>query len=400
MHAYDVIIIGAGLTGLTLAHALVQHNISVALIEKNPFPSLNKKNAAQPQDGRALALSLSAQNILQHLGLWQALESSALPIKAVHVSEQGAYGKVRLCATDMGWLALGYIVPYAGLGESLLQAVQSAAQIKIFSQTEVIGLEEMDAQTRSVSVRTAANETLTLTGRLIVLAEGNTANIKESVGFAPTESKREQQVIVADVVTTQAHNNIAYQRFTNKGILAILPRAQHKVTVVWTINNALEEWQALSDDAWLLRLQNSFGHKLGFFKAVGPRHYYPVRQFSIEHPYQARLLLLGNAAHTLSPVAAQGFNLTLRDIALLVELLSQAHQAQQDIGDLELLKNYQALRKSDQKTVYHFTDKLIEIFSWPYLKSVRSVGLLLCDRLPLFKKALIKRIEGVNERLA
>lgn len=394
INLYNVIIVGAGLAGLTLAHALSQQGLSCAIIEKNPL-SDKHFNTAIKTDGRALAMSLSAQRILHNLGLWESLASFTTPIQAVHVSEQGCFGKVRLSAADMGWDALGYIVPYACLMESLLHAVQTSSQIKIFSQTEVIALNEAQGESRSVLVRTPSGETLTLSGRVVMMAEGHAANIKDTVGFVKQESTREQYVIVADVMVTHAHHNIAYQRFTKQNILAVLPRAQGKVTVVWTIPaTTLAEWQALSDKDWLARLQTAFGYKLGLFTAVSTRHYYPVKQFTVENPYQERLLLLGNAAHALSPVAAQGFNLTLRDIAMLVELLTKAHESHADIGDMALLKNYQAMRMQDQKTVYHFTDKLIEIFSWPYLKGMRSLGLLLCDLLPGAKHTLIQRTEG------
>ncbi len=389
----DVLIIGGGLAGASLACALENSCLAVELIEAHPLHA-----ETQPcYDDRTVALSYGSRVIFEAMGLWPAMANRIEAIKTIHISDRGHLGVTRLRHHEEGVEALGYVAENRVLGEVLYQRLAENQNVQLHCPAQVLSLQQQDD---SVQLRYAENGAEhELSAGLVVVADGVSSATREMLQIGTSRQDYQQSAIITNVTPGQPHQNTAYERFTDTGPLAFLPMTAQRCAVVWTVpTEQVEALLALDDDAFLEKLQQRFGFRLGRLRKVGKRQVYPLALVESTQLVRGRVVIVGNAAHAIHPVAGQGFNLALRDVALLAELLS----AQGDAPIEEMLASYQAMRTKDAQRVYRFTDTLVKIFSndFPPLAHARAAALLLTDLMPAVKHRLARQSMGLSGRLS
>ena len=398
---YDLVIIGGGMEGASLACALGGQALRIAIVEAVPYQS-----ASQPSyDDRAIALSFGTQRIFQSIGVWQELAVHATPIKHIHVSEQGAFGATRLHHGEENVAALGYVATARDIGQTLIHKLKTLDNVDLISPAQFTDVQIND--TSATVMIEKDTQALNIECRLLVAADGGQSTSRQLLGVAATKTDYQQSAIIANVSSQQPHNNIAYERFTPNGPLAILPMSDDQVSrnrssIVWTLPSSMVEAVLQFDDQEFLdQLQHNFGNRLGKFQKVGKRSVYPLYLMQAQEQVRPRVVLIGNAAHTLHPIAGQGFNLGLRDVAALAEIVVNAQRINSDIGDLEVLQHYAQWRETDHKHIIGLTDSLVRLFSnhFPLLRTARTAGLLALDTLPAAKHLLAKHTMGLAGKL-
>ncbi|HEY1900400.1 MAG TPA: 2-octaprenyl-6-methoxyphenyl hydroxylase [Steroidobacteraceae bacterium] len=397
MEEFDIAIIGGGMVGASLALAVAAAGRRAVLIEAiSPDSSTH-----QSFDERTTALGNASRRILEALGVWDSVADRCGVIRAIHVSDAGRLAFARLNAREQGIEAFGFVVPNRVLGAALWDQIGRNAAISV----------RMPAQVASVSTDAAGvtltladpegdpkrPQTRTLRARLVVAADGAHSAVRRDAGITATEADYGQVGIVANVATDTAHDGTAYERFTSAGPLALIPLRDGSYTVVWarTPEDAAQTLGA-TDEEFLKLLQQCFGWRVGKFTRVGRRASYPLKLTRADEAVGQRTVLIGNAAQSLHPVAGQGFNLALRDVAALAELLAE----EGDPGAAALLERFAQGRAADRRGVTRFTDGLIRIFGDARLpvRVLRDVGLLLFDLLPPAKSALARVSLGFGGR--
>jgi 2-octaprenyl-6-methoxyphenol hydroxylase len=393
--SFDIAIVGGGMVGASLAVALAPLGLKVALIEAVPHDS-----AMQPSfDERTTALSNGSRRILETLGIWPAIAAAATPIRKIHVSDQGRFGFARIDAAEQGLAAMGYVVPNRTLGQALWARVPAAAGLQVFCPAQVSRV-EAGAEAVTLDIMQAGTAAASISARLVVAADGVQSAVRGAFGVAAQVRDYEQTAVITTVLPQRFHDHVAYERFTESGPLALLPLEGGRCALVLTLNRATAEAAlAWSDQEFLAELQRRFGFRLGRFLKVGRRVPYPLSLTRAAHTSAARCAIIGNAAQGLHPVAGMGFNLGLRDVASLAELIAErSHAADFDAGAPGLLADYDAWRAADRGGVIAFTDGLIRVFASPsgVVRRLRSAGLLAFDLLPPAKAALSRLSTGAG----
>ena len=395
---FDLAIVGGGLVGASLAAALRTLPLRVALIEAHAPDS-----AAQPSfDERTTALGNASRRVFEALGLWQALQPDAAPIETIHVSDAGRYGFARLTAREFGQEALGYVVPNRVLGRELWRALSAAPNVTAFMPARLQSLQvEGDAARLALE---QGGVQVSISATLVVAADGAQSQVRAAAGLGATVDDYQQVAIVASLRTDKINDGVAYERFTAAGPMALLPiRAAGSAawrTLVWAARpDDAERLMQLPAAQFMHEWQQAFGWRAGRALQLGHRGRYPLSLSRSEGSVAPRIVLLGNAAQSLHPVAGQGFNLGLRDAAELADLLATV-AASGDIAAPELLAQYAAARASDRDGVIGFTDTLVRVFSsdHPLAAAARDAGLLLFDLLPPAKRALSRVSLGFGAR--
>jgi 2-octaprenyl-6-methoxyphenol hydroxylase len=392
MQRVDIVIIGGGLVGASLAVALQaeakQRGWSICLIE--PF---TPGNGYQPSyDARSTALSFGSQQIYQRLGLWQQISQRAEPIKQIHVSDRGRFAAARLSAEEEGVPALGYVVENAWLGECLWQALDQQV-VSWRSPAQVTRMQAL-----ADGYRLTLDDGSELECNLAILAEGGRSGLREQLGIAVSNTPYGQSALIANVSPQEAHNGLAFERFTEEGPMALLPLADNRCALVWTrATLEAERLSALDDAAFLAELQQAFGYRLGSLRQVGTRHLYPLALTAAKEQVRQHLVVLGNAAHSLHPIAGQGYNLSLRDTLVLAETLLASSAP---LGDLATLQRYLSSQQMDQQLTVGFSDQVTRLFSTgqPLLAAGRNLGLLGLDLLPPAKRWFARQAMGLGTR--
>ena len=393
---YDILIIGGGMVGASLARAVDGLGLKTAIIEAFPYDS-----DSQPSyDDRAIALAWGSRLILQGMNAWQRLEPEAEPIRQVHISDRGHLGFTRIDQQQEGVEALGYVATGHALGKALLQGVESLANVELICPARLV---RFTSGSQSTEVEIAIDgQTRRLTTRLLVAADGVKSMVREQAGIELKEWHYDQTAIIANITPDLPHNNVAYERFTDSGPLAMLPMTEGRCSLVWTAwDHAVDEIMGLPDKAFLARLQERFGYRLGQLQHAGTRYAYPLKLRQAREQIRPRLVLIGNAAHAVHPVTGQGYNLGIRDVSVLAEVLADAAAASADPGQLSVLQRYVDWRQRDQDSVLLITDGLARLFANP-LKTVtcaRDLGLLGLDCLPSVKHRVARQFMGLNGRL-
>lgn len=391
---YDVLIVGGGLAGNCLALALQSSHLKIAIVETNTREQLHNS----PAGDRALALASGTVKMLEALGIWSHAKAFATPIKTIHISDQGHFGKTRLSAKKEGVEALGYVITARDLEAAVGQLVEQAG-IEQICPARVIGIAS-DEQFTHISLK-QQEASLNVSARLVVGADGGQSTVRKLLEIEQELTEYQQTAIVATVKTELAHENVAYERFTSSGPLALLPFKQD-YAVVWTrTKEDAEQLLMDSEEEFLASLQACFGYKLGRFSLTAPRRSFPLSLIRAKSMYSGRAVIIGNAVHQLHPVAGQGFNLGLRDVVQLAEMILNEAQQGGDIGAPALLEQYASQRQKDHDTVINFTDSVVKLFSneWLSLAAARSVGLALLDTIPGAKKHLARYAMGLNARM-
>ena len=393
--SFDVAIVGGGMVGATLAVALAPLNLRVALIEAVPHNA-----ASQPSfDERTTALSNGSRRILETIGVWRAVNAQATPIAKIHVSDRGRFGFARIDASEQGLPAMGYVLPNRALGSALWSLLPSPG-IKIFCPAQVSGLA---ANEEAVKIEIAeAGATIAIDAKLIVAADGAQSVVRSAFGVAAEVRDYNQTAVITTVLPQRFHDNVAYERFTPEGPLALLPLDGGRCTLVLTFaKDAAQSALAWSDQEFLAEVQRRFGFRLGRFLKVGRRVPYPLSLTQSDRTSAPRCVIIGNAAQGLHPVAGMGFNLGLRDAACLAELIAENLASDADPGSAKLLSEYDAWRRADRGGVIAFTDGLVRLFSNPLsgVARLRNLGLLAFDLLPPAKSALSRLSTGGGGRV-
>ncbi len=400
---FDIVIVGGGMSGATMALALAPLDLKIAVIEAHPY----QKEQSQPSfDDRCLALAWSSRQIYHAMGLWDKLAQrdgdGFEAIKRIHISDRGHMGVTRLDHMEEGVPALGYVVESRVVGEVLIAQMMQKDNIHLFCPATV---EQVKTSRDEVSIQLAIDTkkvTKSLSASLMIIADGVNSRTREALGIQINQQAYAQTAIIANIETELPHNNVAYERFTDSGPLAVLPLTRHRSSLVWTVkDDQLEGIMALNDAEFKEALQQRFGFRLGQISKVGRRASYPLVLMTVDSEtltYQERVALIGNAAHGVHPVAGQGFNLGLRDISALAELIvTEMHEGKSgDPGSKELLKTYWQWRQADIQQVTRITHTLVKLFSnqSTSLAVLRNSGLFMTDILSPLKHAIAHEAMG------
>lgn len=401
---FDVVISGGGLSGALMAlslSSLVTHQqtpLKIAIIEANPVLT----DPSQSFDDRVLALSHGSAAYLESVGAWQYLQNHAEPIKNIHISDRGHYGKARLYAKHHQVDALGYVAEMSFIGAALLKTLATKNNITWFAPDSIANVQWQPEQ-----VNVELNSATQLTTALLLACDGAQSTCRKFANISTTSRDYQQSALIANVGTAIHHKNIAYERFTETGPIAMLPlstlsmnsqqSSAGRCSLVWTLTPELaEDMLNLSDGEFSAQLEKAFGRWLGNITQVGKRAVYPLKLLQATEQVYHRMALIGNASHTIHPIAGQGFNLGLRDVSDMTQVIKQALANGQDIGSFVNLMQYAKARQQDQKQVIGLTDSLVTLFSnqLPPLVVGRNIGLKVMNYLPVLKNALVKKTMG------
>ena len=392
------------MAGATAALALANLPIQIALVESTePSDELSTS-----YDQRAVALSAASVAIYRTLGLWSKLEPLACAIKNIHISDKGRLGFTRINVNDHPVDALGQVIPLDQTGPILWEAIKSRTNITLFCPATI---KEIDLSAQGTKgdvqlvIETQRQERKSLVGKLraklIIAADGTFSNLAKLANINTIRTSYDQHAVIANITTEKAHNNRAFERFTEQGPLALLPLTKNRMSLVWCQNNNnVKKIMSLQDDLFLEQLQQAFGYRLGRLLKVGKRVEYPLALHLPDKVFNRRLLLLGNSAHTLHPIAGQGFNVGLRDIAALVDRVEETltKEAAKEIGSEQFLEHYQQQRQADWTQTISATDSLVRLFSNDFLPlaDVRGLALGLIDKIPFVKNKIAQSAMGYS----
>ncbi|WP_288490620.1 2-octaprenyl-6-methoxyphenyl hydroxylase [uncultured Acinetobacter sp.] len=397
-----VIIVGGGMVGLSLALMLAKQNIAVKLLEAIQYPDYDDENLAPYHssfDARNTALSRRSVQIYQKLQLWDALQQHATPILQVHITEEGSFGKARLVASQEKVESFGQVIENAWLGRVLLTQVRQHELIELIDGVKVTSLKQDQDFVYLNAER--EHEQLELQAKLVIAADGRDSFCRQALGVGADVRNYDQVAIVTTVQTSKPHEQVGFERFSALGPLALLPLpGESRRSVVWPVKKGTEdEWLGEHNDQHFLEaLQKTYGDRAGTFEKTGRRFSYPLSQVLAHKQAVGRVVLMGNAAHTIHPVAGQGFNLCLRDADVLVRHLLQQLSESDDIGEPENLLAYEQARLKDQQRVIKFCDSVVRGFSNqnPVLKLLRNTGLVAFDVIPGIKPLVANYAMGLK----
>ena len=396
---YDIVIAGGGMIGTSLALALAPLGLKVAVVE-----AVERQAATQPSfDDRTTALSRSTQRMFTAMGLWPQIVAASTPIASIHVSDQGRFGFSHIDAEEQGVEALGYVVVNRVLGSVLQDALDSATGIDVLCPARISGVAiAPDAVT--VTVAKKDDEETALSAALLVAADGANSAVREMLGITASKDHYGQRAVIGNVLSERPVDNVAYERFTEQGPLAVLPITEGRAGFIWTVSeDDAERVMNLDDAEFLAELQREFGYRLGEFSRVGKRAAYSLILSKAMRLTATRSVLIGNSAHGLHPVSAQGFNLGMRDVAAIVDCIADAQAGDIDFdpGNAAMLERYAEWRRADQKKLVRFTDGLVKLFGSRRrpLRALRNVGMLGFDLIPGVRSVFAKHTMGLAGQL-
>lgn len=429
---FDIIISGGGLSGSLMALSLADLTktdgslLSIAIVEANnpnvnhsTEPSSAQNNAAPLFDDRVLALSHASAKYLDSVNVWQHISSDACAIEKIDISDRGHYGKARLEAQEHDVSALGYVIAMAKIGEGQLKALTTKKNVHWFSPDTIADINwqasnentpESGSEHENILDSKADNSIVTVTlssgsilqASLLLACDGANSPCRRLAKIDVSQKDYQQVALIANVATEQAHYNKAFERFTEFGPIAMLPlialkNTPNRCSLVWTMSaEQSEELLALNDEEFSKQLELAFGSWLGAITQVGKRDVYPLVLLQAKQQTYHRMALIGNASHTIHPIAGQGFNLGLRDVQLMAELIEKQLHNQADIGSFSLLHKYSQQRAQDQKQVITLTDSLVTLFAndLPPLIAGRNIGLKVMNYFQPLKRTLVNKLMG------
>ena len=396
---YDIVIAGGGMIGTSLGLALRPLRLRLAVVE-----AVARSAEQQPSfDDRSTALSRSSQRTFEAMGLWAEIVAASTPIKNIHVSDKGRFGFSHIDASEQKVEALGFVVINRVLGQVLQSSLSGVDGLDLICPARICEVASTDE--RVTTTIEGPDGRRSLTCKLLVAADGANSSVRNMIGISASRVDYEQLAVIGNVLPEKAPDNRAYERFTDTGAIAMLPIADERAAFVWMMPPAdAEKLLALSDEEFTQRLQDEFGYRLGRFSKVGKRVAYPLALTKANGLIAKRGVVVGNAAHGLHPVAAQGFNLGMRDVATLCDCIADARDDQAamlDCGSSAILENYAEWRRSDQQKLVRFTDGIVRLFGdqRPPVRVLRNLGMLGFDMIPGIRKAFAKHTMGLAGRL-
>jgi 2-octaprenyl-6-methoxyphenol hydroxylase len=396
---YDILIIGGGLVGASLAACLARDSsLRVGVVEKFPPPQ-DGGDFHPSYDARNTALANGTCHIFEQLGVWQAMREHAVPIETIEITNQGRFGRAVIRAQEERVRALGYVIENRWIGKLLYQHLRQCTNVDFRAPAEVVALRYEQDQL----LATLDNQQQVRTP-LVIIADGAQSNTRLMLGIGAHVTDYDQVAIVTAVTPDQPHHNVALERFADTGPLAILPQTDNRLGLTWCVDKkTADELMAADDGTFLCALERAAGEGIGMLRKVGKRFSYPLSLTLAEEQIRPNLVVLGNAAHGLHPVAGQGFNMAMRDVAVLVQVLAAAREQGRHWGDFKLLQEYLHQREQDQFNTIQFSDKLTHLFSNrnPLLSLLRNSGLVLFDTLQGTKRFVARYAMGrsVSTRL-
>jgi 2-octaprenyl-6-methoxyphenol hydroxylase len=381
---YDIIIVGGGMVGASLACALRDTPLNIALVDAMPVNTTD--------DPRLIALNYSSFRLFDNLDLWPLLAPHAAPIQQVHVSDRGRMGMLRIKSQDLQLPVLGYVVPAKNINAALNTALSE--RISIFRPATLKKLSQQDTHAELV-IETIDGD-IELEGNLIIGADGSHSTVRDLLGISTKTVDYQQSAIVTITELSRSHQNIAYERFHNTGALAMLPLTENRCATIWTDENSIvKNLMQMDDDAFLAALQTQFGYRLGRLQKIAKRHTYPLQLLKSTKKSDRHVLLIGNAAHTLHPVAAQGLNLALSEIAMLAESLSEQ-------SNLQKFFDWQSQQESASTQLSHQLPALFtkKFFLASFARQLAMIGLDICPPIKRrFANKAIGRIGNLPQLL-
>lgn len=402
---FNIVVAGGGMVGVSLAlqlTAVLPPRTSVLLVESFPVPAPvpGRQVDYHPAfDARSTALSYNARRIYERMDVWEDLSQWVCAIASIHVSTRGRFGSTLLQACDHDWPALGYVVENAWLGNALIQQLHRRGRVEVRSPATVVGAAPAGA---GVCLQ-IEGERASITADLLLVADGAGSGLRERLGVAVQEKSYRQHALVANIASAEPHRGCAYERFTAEGPLAMLPLlaapgGEYRSALVWTLPpERAQHLRQCPAAEFLQELQGRFGYRLGRLLQVGERHEYPLSLVQSGEQVRQGIVVMGNAAHALHPVAGQGFNLALRDVAELGRVLAEGVAAGLPPGDLSLLQRYQRRQQPDQRRTIEFSDRVPALFMHadPLLGLGRDLALAGLDILPGLKREFVRYAAGM-----
>lgn len=404
---FDIVIAGGGMVGVSLAlqlGAVLPAKTTILLVEGVPIPSAvdgGVQDYHPAFDARSTALSYSSRQIYERMDMWEDLRQWVCAIESIHVSTRGRFGNTLLRASDYRWPALGYVVENAWLGNALIQQLYRKGRVDVRCPAKVVGA-KLEGQVVALQLEGDGSKNRVNAGLLLV-ADGANSTLRNQLGMAVNEKPYRQHALVANIASAEANGGCAYERFTDTGPLALLPLlkadgAENRSALVWTL--PAEQARHLRDCCeaeFLEALQQRFGYRLGRLIKVGERYEYPLSLVQSNEQVRQGIVVMGNAAHALHPVAGQGFNLALRDVAELGFVLSEGIAEGLAPGDLGMLQRYQRRQRPDQDRTIQFSDRVPDLFMYadPVLSLGRDLALAGLDIMPSLKREFVRYAAGV-----
>ena len=378
--------------GASLACALAPLSFRIVVLEKTPF-----RAASQPSyDDRTLALSYSSCKILEGLGLWARLSAHATPIRKIIVTEPGRPGRVDLKASEVGLEAFGNVVEARAFGTVVLTRLEELENVKVRCPAKVSGLETGE-NTSILSLEEGGRQ---IEARLIVAADGAASIVRKMLEVPVQTRDYRQTAVICNITPEQCHEGRAFERLTSTGPFAVLPHAGKRCGLVWSVaTEDASQLMNMGKREFLNAAHKSFGNELGAFIRMGKRSSYPLKLVRAKQDIHPRCVIIGNAAHTIHPVGAQGFNLGLRDVAVLAELL--AADVSGDPGRETVLRAYSEWRRPDQDSTVAWSDGMTRIFAnpAPVMATLRSAGMFAHALVPALRRRLANSAMGYRGRV-
>ncbi len=379
MMDFDIVIVGGGMVGATIAVALKNSNLRIALIDAVE---------THAEDKRLIALNHSSCLLLKNLGIWPSLANHATPIRQVHISRRGHFGITRLNASELALNELGHLIPAKYINVALYDAL---AQLKNFTRLCPATLTDLHTELNHVSLTIAQQKINT---RIVIAADGTHSTVRKLLKIPTEIIDYQQKALVTQIDLTRSHQHVAYERFLAQGAIAMLPLGENQAAMIWSGNNAdIENLLKLSDEDFLQQLQQQFGYRLGKLKKSHERFFYPLQFVKAREQITQRIILIGNAAHTVHPIAAQGLNLALYEIAILAEHFTQ--QTSETLS-LNMNSNYFQQQNFSLPLSHHLT----QLFSADFfiLNATRQIGMVGLDLFPKMKQHFVKRLLGKTKQ--
>jgi 2-octaprenyl-6-methoxyphenol hydroxylase len=385
---HDVVIVGGGLVGASLAIALARVDIDVALVEASPLGAL-----PSVLDERNLTFAEATVNALTALGVLQKLRAPTGSIRRIHISRRGDFGRTMLDPRDHGREEFGRVVVARDFGEALEARLLELPRLSRYRPARFVGLAAGADGYRAIRIADGGGDRL-LHARLLVAADGTRSGVRDALGIDADEHDYGQTLFVARLRSERAPDGTAFERLGDEGPTALLPRGDRQYGVVHGVTNAeVATVAALDEAAFVARLQSAFGWRAGRFLGCGERSQYPAIRVLARQATADRAVLIGNAAQTIHPIGAQGFNLGLRDALILAELIEHARAIDPiaDCGTPTLLETYAHRRRDDRARTVAFSDQLLRLAVNPsgLLRPLRSLGMLALGRMPWVQSWLV-----------